>query len=210
MLYISPNTSHDCQKTASSCHAYQIFECHTWRIGERITFCIFLGLVPSNKVGTLTKIILAYSILIQKTRNCLKLNNKKPKPLNLKAPCITHIEGISGAGCSHGVVNIPESDSNTPPSPDSIADGSGVNPEKRRDSKGATESLFLTEKNMMKDKHESWTCEITNFYSSVKVKNIRCKTTDETLFSLLLLFIYNATDILLFFKTGNLAKRLRK
>lgn len=49
------------------------------------------------------------------------------------------------------LVSIVGSDNNTPPSPDSI---NGVNPEKRGDSKGATESLFLTEENMMKDKQQ--------------------------------------------------------
>lgn len=73
-------------------------------------------------------------------------------------------------------------DSNTPLSSESITDWSGIDPERKGDSKGATESLFLIEKNMMKDKHESWTRGVkknTNFYSSVKVKNIRCKTTNE-------------------------------
>lgn len=50
-----------------------------------------------------------------------------------------------------------------------------------------------------------------NFYSSVKVKNIRCKTTNEVSLPLCLtIFIYTATDILIFFKTGHLATLLRE
>lgn len=54
-------------KTASSCCAYQIFECHTWGMSERTPFCILLTSVPSKRVGTWTK-ILGYTILLQEDR----------------------------------------------------------------------------------------------------------------------------------------------
>ena len=59
--------------------------------------------------------------------------------------------------------------------------------------------------------HEHVGKKTTNFYSSVKVKNFRCKTTDEISLPLCLtIFICTATDSLIFFKTGNLATLLRE
>lgn len=56
-------------------------------------------------MGTLTKIILSFSIPIQKPQNCLKLNNEKPKRLELETLYTIRIQIVSKMWCYRKVVN---------------------------------------------------------------------------------------------------------
>lgn len=201
-------------KTVSSCHVYQILECVTWGMGKRNTFCVFLTFVPNKKMGTLTKII---SLQYSNTKTTeLKLNNKKnqshanAKPLapfilrqSLEFDVIIGLQRFQ-KGCAQlwaaRIINLLLQTA-------WLIDLELI--QRRGESKGATESLFLTEKNMMKDKHEPWTREVMFLLSSVKVKNISCNTTDETLLPFLLtILLYIAINILIFFKTRDLTAKL--